>query len=127
MIALVIPWSTTYAGGVSTVVEELSRQWREGGVAREVVVDDWSTTVPRRSAEDGAIYFRVGAVPPWKGAWGLLKWLLRLPLALWSLQRFLLRSGITAVNFHYVGTSAAGAAQATAVVAWAAGVELSRN
>lgn len=108
MIALVIPWSTASPGGVSTVVREVSREWALQGLAHKVLVDNWNCPKPEERSNE--LWFRVGAVAVPVGFLGVLRWLSRLPLALWRLHRFLRAQGITGINFHYTGLNALGVA-----------------
>jgi len=104
----VVPWDTHYVGGVNGVVLNLVRTMRAETVLRPIVaVNDWSARSFHASA--GEVRYRfslLGAL----NLIGLLKGLIRLPLCLWRLNRFLRAQDVRVVNFHYVGDSALGVA-----------------
>lgn len=100
----VVPWDTYFVGGVNGVVLNLARTMRAETALRPIVaVNDWSARSFQANAEGVRYRFSfLGAL----NLIGLLKGLLRLPLCLWRLNRFLRAEGVRVVNFHYVGDSA---------------------
>lgn len=108
MLLLVIPWSCSERGGVSTVVNEVSRQWRKENTHHKVVVDNWRSNHP--VIKDEETFFRIGIFCEWNGLFRFAKWLVGLPIDIWNLRKFLFINHVAGINFHYPGLNAAGVA-----------------
>lgn len=108
MYFVVIPWSPRFRGGVSVVVQQLTKQWGAVGVRCETFVDDWDASTPLVRDGEHRFAFRFIAEP--FSPFGLLKTLSRTPLVLWRTHRLLRLHGCTGVNFHYPGLNATGVA-----------------
>jgi len=102
-ILLVIPWSPLHPAGVSIVVRNLFEQYKQAGIDVMLCEDNWKHTSPMLD-EGGWILFRLGIYGGSKFV-ALLKSLIVAPLRLCKLAFWLRGNSISAVNFHYVGTS----------------------
>ena len=106
-ILLVIPWSPTAVGGVSTVVRHLREQWLAAGQSVRLAVESWPDRLPRLQGDELHFRFSVsGARSGWRRWAGL-------PGAAASLvrtARLLKQQRVGAVNFHYPSLQALGVA-----------------
>jgi glycosyltransferase involved in cell wall biosynthesis len=103
---LVLPWSPGEQGGVTRVVEELRSSFAaQGWLAPIVAVDTWDALVARRSGPVWHLRFALTGVA---SAAGLAKSIVRIPLVLWRLRRWLRAVDARVVNFHFPALSPLG-------------------
>jgi glycosyltransferase involved in cell wall biosynthesis len=103
---LVLPWDLAEQGGVTRVVQELDRSIAEQGWMTPIVaVDAWDAPVPRKS---GSVWHLRLAITGCPDLFGILKALLRLPVALWRLHKWLSAIDARVVNFHFPALSPLG-------------------
>ncbi|MBS0345397.1 MAG: glycosyltransferase family 4 protein [Proteobacteria bacterium] len=103
-ILLVIPWSPLHPAGVSVVIRNLFEQYQAMGQAAQICQDDWDYRHPE-AGEGNVVLLRFGVLGGTTPL-ALLKSLLSAPGHLARLARWLSRSEVACVNFHYAGLGA---------------------
>lgn len=107
-VFLVIPWAPSHQGGVTKVVQQIGLFWGKTEVFQPVlVVDDWNH--PAEHWSNGNLYFRFRALVI-KGFLLSILSVLRLPLALYKINKLLRVHSVAVVNFHYTDYSPLGIA-----------------
>lgn len=107
-VFLVIPWALSHQGGVTKVVQQIGLFWGKDDFFQPVLaVDDWNHPVEHWS--NGDLYFRFRALVI-KGFLSSVFSVLRLPFALYKINRLLRVHSVAAVNFHYTDYSPLGIA-----------------
>lgn len=109
MFLLVIPWSTSYRGGVSVVVECLGKQWRADGRPCLTIINDWSAAEFIEDEREPRFRFDIFGGTAESVA-SLFKSLINAPIQLAKTYSLLHRLRSTGVNFHYPSTNAFGVA-----------------
>lgn len=105
---VVIPWSPDLAGGVSIVVRNVVRIWREAKIPTTVLVSDWGQS--RMAADKAGIVRMRLTVPHASTVAGVVKTAFTGPLTLIRTLRLLRLHRIGMIAFHYPSLDALGTA-----------------
>ncbi len=103
---LVLPWEPHNVGGVSNVVNNLSRAMAAEGVFRPLIaVNRYSVSKPVQERDYRLFDFSIllAATP-----WGLLRAALKAPSRAWRTLQVLRENDVGVVNFHYPGLAPLG-------------------